>query len=322
MRMLGLLAWTLLAGTATQDKPVALKFSYAQGDQENIRMELRITTSTEVISPKVTTTRKNSGPISLVLRKECRKVEGGSFVFDAEVADLELQQVLEAETGKIEIFLKGDNVVMKAGDGKKLIDTKAGIHPDKAKPILKQFAGLKGKFELTLDTCGLMKGLEKNPKLRELLGPGDNLYPIILPKEPVSVGGQWTHTHKMKQFGAIVLKGDPLELPLQCRLERMDGGIAVLATTIKAEFKDVEGTGKLEGISGEKKVRFSSVNLSGKGETRFDPARGRILKSEMEMTIRSEMILEAEELGGAGLINLEMTARAEMKPEAAAPEKK
>lgn len=324
MRLLGFLVWTLLTGTAVQDKPVTLRFSYAPGDRENIRMELRMTTSSEAVYPKVITNRKSEGPISLVLRKACLKAEEESFVFDAKVADLELKQLLEDERGRIEVSLKGDEVVMKTDDGRKLIDTKGGIQADKAGPILQKFASLKGNLELELDKRGLVRGLEKNPKLSALLGGAgnDNLYPIILPEHPVDVGEEWTHANKLHTFGDIVLAGDPLEVPFQCKLERMEGDIAVLSTAVKAEFKNIKGKGKIENIQGEKTVTFSNITLSGKGETRFHTGKGRIVRSEMEMTILSAMILEVEELGGAGMINVKLNARAKMTPEAVAAEEK
>jgi len=172
-----------------------------------------------------------------------------------------------------------------------------------------------------MDARGLMKEASKDkplPKLLQGVANSGNLFPFVLPDRPVKVGDEWIHENELTSLGEMKLAGKSIKVPLKYKLERIEGSgatrVAVFSTKVDVEFKDIECSGKMNGVGGEISLKISKMVYKGSGETHFLPATGRALKSALDLYLTSEMIAEAPELGGKMSMKMGLDIKAAVSP--------
>jgi hypothetical protein len=320
MRFSAILGVWLAAFPPAQDPEHTLKFKYAEGDREKFVMSVQMRMEVGVYAGMESFEQKIEGPVSFSLATTCKGAAGGKADFEGEMGDMELTQNLVINGDAFKFQIKGRQVRLENGDGEAMVDTEGGINPEQAEALLAEFKSFGEKVVFTMSERGLVKGLKEDSRLKEFFGGmgGENLYPVVLPEEPVKIGAEWTYTTHLKELGKMKIAGNGLSVPVRYKLERVEssGGrrVAIVTARQDASFKDLEVEGGIEGMPEGTKIRIKSLAANGSGETRFDIGWGRIVTSEFQARAKAEMKFKPEGMDEMeAVVDVTLKAKAEPK---------
>lgn len=306
---------------ASLQEEIVLRLEYKAGEKEDQRFELGMKMDMDLSSDAVQMKQNMDGKINFTFRSACKEATATGYLFDSMFTDLDMDQVVTVGDRKVKVLVKDKAVKMEDQDGKVLVDTERNVNPQLAEPVLKELTGFGETMDVRIDHRGLMKEASKDkplPKLLQGVANSGNLFPFVLPDKPVKVGDEWIHENEITTLGEMKLTGKAIKVPLKYRLERIEGSgptsVAVFSTKVQAEYKDIECAGRMNGVGGEISLKISKMVYKGSGETRFSPITGRALKSALDLSLTSEMIAEAPELGGKMAMKMGLDIKAAVSP--------
>lgn len=301
-----------------QDAEHTLKFKYIEGDREKMLLSVQLRMDVGVYAGAESFEQKTEGPVSFSLSSVCKGTAGGKSHFEGVLGDLQVTQSLVINGNSFKFQINGKQVRLEDGEGKPMVDTEAGINPEQADALLDEFKGFGERATFTMTERGLVKGLQENSHLKEFFGGmgGENLYPVVLPEAPVTIGSEWTYTNHLKELGKMKLTGEGLSVPIRYKLDRIERSegrnVAIISARQDTSFKEIEVEGGIEGMPEGTKVRMKSMAVTGSGETRFDIGSGRIVTSEFHARVKAEMKLKPK-----GMDELEAVVDVTIKARAA-----
>lgn len=291
-----------LAGA--EDKHV-LSFKYKDGEKSSYDLALRLDMAVSARQPSQKQESSSSTSINVAMDVVERVQEGGNPSLTVTFHDLSAEQKLSGPAGELEVSISGRDVTVRRG-GTSIIDTKKGEGTQLASSILRELGFLGAEGTISLGPDGRVNAISGSKELEQFLAPetGFSLFVLETPPAPVAVGETWVSSERgISRLRGLDLSMNPLLVKTRFTLQGFEerNGRRLARIALKSDFsqKDLSASAISDAI-GNQPVTITSLERSATGIIYFDPERGKLIESELEVKLSVRMEMSFDSAGGSG----------------------